>query len=117
MVRLHHWLLWVRAASSELQNIAREFENWMTNLCSPLAAYRELILGRLIGVDKCAGVRSAGVSDTCWRLLVKCVVAVTGEEANEAYGTEQIYGGLEARIEGGIHTLWILRQKHIQEEN
>ena len=89
----------------------------MANLCSPLAAYRELILGRLIGVDKCAGVRSAGVSDTCWRLLVKCVVAVTGEEANEACGTEQIYRGVEARIEGGIHTLWILRQKHIQEEN
>ena len=31
-------------------------------------------------------------------MLAKCVLAVTGEEAKEACGTEQLCGGLEAGI-------------------
>ena len=50
-------------------------------------------------------------------MLEKCVLALTGAEAKEACGMEQLYGGLEAGIEGGIHTVRLLWEHHAQEEN
>ena len=41
-------------------------------------------------------------------MLTKCVLVATGEEAKEAYGAEQLCGGLEVGIEVGIHVLRIL---------
>ena len=78
----------------------------------PWASYRALILGRLIGLNKCPGLRPVGVGDTWWKVLAKCVLAVTGAEAKEACGTEQVYGVLESGVEGGIHTVRLLWQHH-----
>ena len=44
-------------------------------------------------------------------------MAVTGAEANESCGTEQLCGVLEARIEGGVHVVRLLWQQHTQEED
>ena len=46
-------------------------------------------------------------------------VCVVGDEAEDkdACGTEKLCGGMEARIEGGIHSLRILWQHHFQEED
>ena len=41
-------------------------------------------------------------------MLEKCVLAVAGAEAKEACGTDQLYSGLEAGIEGGIHAVRLL---------
>ena len=49
-------------------------------------------------------------------MLVKCVLAVMGEEVKEACGAEQLYGGLEAGVEGGICAVWPLWKQHSQEE-
>ena len=50
-------------------------------------------------------------------MLAKCVLVVTGAEAKEACRTEQLCGGQEAGIEGGIHMVWLLWQQHDQEED
>ena len=65
----------------------------MANERPLLSAYRELMLGHLIGTNKCPGVRPVGVGET-WRwILAKCVLAVTGVEAKEACGTEKSSAG------------------------
>ena len=45
----------------KLWQIFGKFVEWMANRCSPWEAYRALMLGRLIGLDKCPGVRPVGV--------------------------------------------------------
>ena len=66
------------------------------------------MLGRLIGLDKCPVERPVDMGETWYLMLSKCVLAVTGAEAEEACGTEQLCGGLEAGIIGGIHAVRIL---------
>ena len=71
-------------------------------------AYRALMSGRLIFLEKCFGVRSVSVGDTSWRMLAKCLMVVTGAEATEACRTKQLCGGLEAGIEGNIYLVRLL---------
>ena len=49
-------------------------------------------------------------------MLAKCVLVVTGVEAKESCGAEQLCSGLEAGIEGEIHVVRLLWQHHDQEE-
>ena len=115
-ISLQHWLLWFGVASMGIRQIVGESGEWMTNGHPPWAVYRALMLGCLIGLDKCPGVRPVGVGGT-WRwMLVNCMLAVAGVEANEACGKDQICGGLDAGIEGGIHAVRLLWKQHSQEE-
>ena len=53
----------------------------MTNSHPPWAAYKALMLGRLISLENCPGIRPAGEGKT-WRwMLVKCVLVVMGAKA------------------------------------
>ena len=56
LVSLQHWLPQFWAAIMGLRHIVGEFGYWMANGRPPWAAYRALMLGRLIGLDKCPGV-------------------------------------------------------------
>ena len=116
MVRLQHWLLQFGAASMGLRHIVGEFGDWMVNGYPPWAAYREMMAGRLINPDKCPVVQPFRVGKNWCRMLAKCVLAVAGAGAKEACSMEQLCGGLEAGIEGGIHASRLLWQKHAQEE-
>ena len=71
-------------------------------------AYRALMAGDLIGLDKQAGVRPVGIGETWLRCFEKCVLTVAGPQAKKGCGTEQICGGLEVRIELGIHPMRLL---------
>ena len=42
---------------------------------------------------------------------------VTGEEAKESCGADQLYGRLGAGIVGGMHVVRLLWQNHAQEED
>ena len=67
---------------------------------------------RLIGLDKCPGVRPVGIGEIWRRLCAKTVLVVAGAEAKEECGDEQLCAGLEAGIEGGIHAArqaWLKR--------
>ena len=41
---------------------------------------------------------------------------MTGQEAKAACGTEQLDGGVESGMEGGLHDMRLLCQQHSQEE-
>ena len=47
---------------------------------------------------------------------MKCVLAVTGDQAKESCRTEQLCRGLEAGIEVVIHSVRLLWQQHDQED-
>ena len=49
--------------------------------------------------------------------MAKCVLRVTGQEAKTACGTEQLVGGVEVGIEGGIHAMHLLWAHHSKEED
>ena len=51
-VSLQHWLLQFGAASRELRLIVGEFLEWLGNGQPPWAAYRALVSGRMIALDK-----------------------------------------------------------------
>ena len=49
--------------------------------------------------------------------MTKCVLQVTGNKAKTACRMEQLAGGMETSIKGGIHTMRILWAHHSQEED
>ena len=59
-----------------------------------------MMSGRLIVLDKSSGIRLVGIDETWRRLLAKCLLRVTGQEAKAACGMEKLAGGVEAGIEG-----------------
>ena len=65
-VSLQHWLLRFGAASAELRLIVGDFVEWLGNGRLPWAAYRALLIGRLVALDKQPGIMLVGVGET-WR--------------------------------------------------
>ena len=114
---LQHWLLRFGAASAELRLIVGDFVEWLGNGRPPWAAYRVIMAGRLIALDKQPGIRPVGVGETWRRLMAKCLLKVAGPEAKTACGTTQLAGGLEEGIEGDIHAMCVLWEEHKKEED
>ena len=79
-VSLQHWLLRFGAASAELRLIVGDFVEWLGNGRPPWAAYRSLMSGRLIALDKQPGIRPVGVGETWRRLMAKCLLKVARPE-------------------------------------
>ena len=59
-VSLQHWLLRFGAASAELRLIVGDFVEWLGNERPPWYAYRSLMSGQLIALDKQPGIRPFG---------------------------------------------------------
>ena len=60
-VSLQHCLLWFVASSVELRLIVGDFVEWLGNGGPPWAAYRALVSGQLIALDKQPGIRPVRV--------------------------------------------------------
>ena len=116
-ISLQHWLLRFGAASGALRLIVAETGEWLSNGRPPWASYRALMSGRLIALDKSPGIRPVGIGETWRRLLAKCLLRVSGQEAKAACGTEQLAGGVEVGIEGAIHAARLQWAQHSQEED
>ena len=114
---MQNWLLRVGAASAELRLIVGDFVEWLGNGRTPWAAYRALMSGRLIALDKHPGITPVGVGETWRRMMAKFLLGVVRPEAKAACGTTQLAGVLEERIEGAIHAMRVLWEKHKKEED
>ena len=93
-----------------LRQIVGEFWNKKSNSCPTWEAYRELMLGFLIGLNKCHGVSPVVVGETWRQMSANIVLEVMVVEYKEACRTEQLCGGLEAGNERGIHVVRLLLQ-------
>ena len=89
---------------------------WLGNGRPPWAAYRALMSGRVIVLDKQPRLRPVGVGETWRRLMTRCLLWVVGLEAKAACRTTHLVGGVEAGIEGAIHSMCFLWEEHAQEE-
>ena len=78
----------------------------------PWATYFTMMSGRLIVLDKNPGIRPVGIGETWQRLLAKCLLPVTGQEAKVACGTEQLAGRVEAGIKVVIHAAHLQWAQH-----
>eukprot|EP00804_Cyclotella_cryptica_P017895 CCRYP_001275-RA/>CCRYP_001275-RA protein AED:0.09 eAED:0.08 QI:0/-1/0/1/-1/1/1/0/754 len=82
-----------------------EWTLWLGNTSPPWAAYRAMRQGRLVALDKQPGVRPVGIGE-CWiRAVSKCILKECGREGKAACGSTQLCAGLEAGIEGAIHSI------------
>ena len=113
---LQGWLLRFGPISKRLLKAVADLTEWMGTEEIPWAAYRGLMAGRLVALDKCPGVRSVGIGEVWRRLVAKIVLVVAGEDATVACGTDQLCAGLSAGVEGGIRAAQVLRDSHSQEE-
>eukprot|EP00957_Ditylum_brightwellii_P079030 6010806-Ditylum_brightwellii.AAC.1 len=87
------------------------------SIVPPWAAYRAIVVGHLIALDKCPGVCPVGVGEILLSLMHKCVIAVCGKDVTDACSTQQLCAGLRARIEGAIHSMNLLWEDHGEETN
>ena len=55
------------------------------------------------------------MGETRQRIMAKRMINVAGKEEKEACGKEQLCGGMEAGIEGGINTISLLWAKNSQD--
>ena len=92
LVSIQHWILRFGVVSGELQLIVAEFLEWLCNGQPPWAAYCAMMSGQLVALDKSPGIRPVGIGKTWRRLLAKCLLRVTGQEAKTTCGTEQLAG-------------------------
>ena len=104
-VDLRNWLLRFGAESAGLRRELALHAEWLANTHPPWAAYRALMAGRLVALDKQPGVRPVGIGEIYRRLMAKSVLQAIGHQATSACGNLNLCAGLAAGIEGAIHAL------------
>jgi hypothetical protein len=114
---LKHWLLGFGKVSRELQKTVADFVSWMANEIPPWAAMQALRAGRLITLEKNPGVRPVRIGETWSQLFSKIILLLTLDEPKAACAADQLCSGLEAGIEGAIHTSQIIWDQHSAEDN
>ena len=113
-VSLQYWFLQFRAVSGKLHLTVADFTEWLLKGITSWEANCDLVVGRLIALDKHPEVRPVGVGETMLQLIIKCVLRVAGQEANVACGTKHLVGGVDACIKGGIHGMHLLWVQNFQ---
>ena len=63
-VSLQHWLFHSGEARGEVSLIVVEFTEWIANIWPPCNAYRALMSGQLVGLDKHPGFRPLVIGET-----------------------------------------------------
>ena len=99
------WLLRYGDASAELCSAVALLSRKLCNSIVPWEQIRALGASRLIGLDKCPGVRPIGIGECLRRLCGKLVMEVAGTDVLAVCGADQLCAGQEAGIEAAIHAM------------
>ena len=78
---------------------------WLANTSPPWAAYRATMANSLVAMNKMPGVRLLGIEEIYSRLWAKLVIKDCESQSKLSCRTSQLCEGLEARIEGAIHSV------------
>ena len=87
-VNWQEWTLHYGTSSQELQESIATLVWWLSNTYPPWEAYRAIFAGRLIGLDKCPGVRPVGIREILQRVLSKCVLNTCGKDVTHTCGVQ-----------------------------
>lgn len=105
----NHWqdsLLWFGAHSGRSRESVACLCRKLVNSVVPLSLVKAFMSSRLIGLDKCPGVRLVAVGETLRRAVGKVVCIVIKSDAEVVCGVNQLCAGLSAAgIEGAVHAL------------
>ena len=99
------WLLCFGQALQNLQEAFVALAIWLESDHVPWASIPALMIFRLIALDKIPGIRLVSIGDIWHLLLAKCLLWVTGDEAEIVCGADQLCSGMRAGIEDGIHAM------------
>jgi hypothetical protein len=92
-------------ASENLRKELSLWSEWLANESPSWAAIRAINAKRGVALDKEPGTRPLHIGEAYMRLLGKDLLTTARDEAKERCGSVQLCAGLEAGIEGGIHTV------------
>ena len=101
---LQHMLLRFGTASLNLRVELALWSEWLSNESPPWAAIRALNAKRAVALDKLPGTRPLHVGESIMRMLGKDSLTTAGDDAKVACGSAQLCAGLEAGVEGGLHS-------------
>ena len=99
-------------SSAELREELVEWAEWLANTSPPWAAYRAMMSRRLAGLDKQPGVRPVGIGCIWLRYIAKLLLMETAGMGRKTCGALQLCAGLEAGIEGGLHSVFEKVRQH-----
>ena len=100
---LKDWCTRFSAESESLRKELAAWTRWLANGSPSWAAYRALMAGHLVALEKCPGVRPVVIGEAIRRLMAKLVHKGTTTQAMEACGSNNLCGSLKAGIKGTIH--------------
>ena len=92
--------------SVELREELVKWAEWLANTSPPWAAYQAMMSRRLAGLDKQPGVRPVGIGCIWLRYIAKLLLMETAGIGRKTCGALQLCAGLEAGIEGGLHSVF-----------
>ena len=110
----NHWfdaLIRFGFESSRLRDLVSQLGNLIANEIISWRKIKTLLSCRLIALDKQPGVRPIGIGETLRRLLGNAVADINGDDLANAFGSEQLAGGVSCGNEGSIHGLQELFEK------
>ena len=81
---LQGWIINFGDYRKKLRISVESFVYWMSNQNPPWDAYWAFIFRCLIVLNNILGVRLVGVGETWCQFFSKCILKVTGSEANHA---------------------------------
>eukprot|EP00957_Ditylum_brightwellii_P160727 12236569-Ditylum_brightwellii.AAC.1 len=83
---IQDWLLRYGQTSKRLRESLTEFARWIENTFPSWSAIRAFVCTRLIGLDKCPGVRPVRIGGILLRLVGKAILAICRQEVQDACG-------------------------------
>ena len=110
-----HWrdmLLQFGAYSSRLRDAVAALARRLLNSIVSWDNISALVVNRLIGLDKCPGVRPIGIGETLRCVVGKAVCYATRVDFELACGSDQLCGSVRSGIEGAIHAMTSLFSQH-----
>jgi len=104
-VDLRNWLLRFSMESEAFREEMASWTTWLANESPPWLAYRAVMAGRLVALDKQPGVRPVGIGKIYRRLMAKCILAMMGRQATTKCDNLNLCAGLQAGIKRAVHAM------------
>ena len=88
-IELRNWILCFACSSEELRVTVSRLADWMTNFYPPWAAYRALMVCRLVALYKRPGVLPVGIGEMLHRALAKLLMRAEWDQAKTSCRNHQ----------------------------